>query len=541
MSDAEKDKADLWLLNSCTVKNPSEQTFVNAINAAKSTGKKIVVAGCVPQAQHSNDNWRQLSAIGVQQIDRVVEVVEETLKGNSVQLYASRKELNGADGDHWDGKKASKRAGGADLNLPKIRKNPYIEIIPVNTGCLNQCTYCKTKHARGDLGSYPPEMIVNRVRSVLDEGVTEIWLTSEDTGAYGRDLGLRLPDLLWSIVECLQQAYDQDGKAVMLRIGMTNPPYILEDLPEIARILKHPRVYKFLHVPVQSGSDRILDAMRREYSSVDFRHVARYLMEHVPGITLATDIICGFPTETDEDHQQSVELVRDFHFPVLHISQFYPRPGTPAARMPRVPTQTVKQRSREITRLFESYQTYESMIGQLQMVWVTDEMTSSSAALPQHPDGSHASDNNQQQQASPSNDERIDNCWVGHNEFYQQVLIPKSADGSSSSSSLLGSVCKVLISHTGKHFLRGDMIEGSQQRANPTVITSNFMLKRPGKNLRTVEVTRLADSNNSLSIITAEPTAAEPVIVTNILTPKIVVTALIVAITAFITAIISNQ
>lgn len=157
--------ADLWLLNSCTVKNPAEDHFRNEIRAAKENGKRVVVAGCVPQAAPKAAFIEGLSVIGVQQIDRVVEVVEETLKGNSVRLFGKKK-----------------KTGGASLALPKVRRNPLVEIVAVNTGCLNQCTYCKTKHARGDLGSYPPEEIVERVEQAFAEGVVEIWLTSEDTG-----------------------------------------------------------------------------------------------------------------------------------------------------------------------------------------------------------------------------------------------------------------------------------------------------------------------------------------------------------------------
>lgn len=206
----DSESADLWLLNSCTVKNPAEDHFRNEIKKAREKQKKIVVAGCVPQGQPRTDYLQGLSVIGVQQIDRVTEVVEETLKGHSVRLYGQKK-LEG------------KKVGGAALSLPKIRKNPLIEIIAINTGCLNQCTYCKTKHARGELGSYPPDEIVARAKQSFEEGVVEIWLTSEDLGAYGHDIGVTLPQLLWKLVEVIP-----DG--ARMRLGMTNPPYILEHL-----------------------------------------------------------------------------------------------------------------------------------------------------------------------------------------------------------------------------------------------------------------------------------------------------------------------
>lgn len=143
--------------------------YRNEIESAQKQGKHLVLAGCVPQGAPKSSFIQGFSIIGVQQIDRVVEVVEETLKGHSVRLMGVKKE-NG------------KKQGGASLLLPKVRKNPLIEIIAINTGCLNQCSYCKTKHARGDLGSYPPEEIVARAKQAFEEGVVEIWLTSEDTG-----------------------------------------------------------------------------------------------------------------------------------------------------------------------------------------------------------------------------------------------------------------------------------------------------------------------------------------------------------------------
>lgn len=255
----EKESADLWLLNSCTVKNPSEDTFRNEIQNGLDIGKHVVVAGCVPQGAPKSDYLKGLSIVGVRQIDRIVEVVEETLKGHTVRLLQNKK-VNG------------KQMAGAPLDLPKIRKNPLIEIIAINSGCLNQCTYCKTKHSRGNLTSYPPEEIVARAVQAFQEGVCEIWLTSEDTGTYGRDIGSSLPELLWKLVEVIPEG-------CMLRVGMTNPPYILEHLDEIAKIFETPRVYSFLHVPVQSGSDSVLGEMKREYCRKEFEKVVEVLRE----------------------------------------------------------------------------------------------------------------------------------------------------------------------------------------------------------------------------------------------------------------------
>ncbi|KAB0796144.1 hypothetical protein PPYR_10205 [Photinus pyralis] len=397
----DKSKADLWLLNSCTVKNPAEDHFRNEIGSARKEGKHIVLAGCVPQGAPKASYMNGLSMIGVQQIDRVVEVVEETLKGNTVKLMGMKKE-NG------------KKIGGASLLLPKIRRNPLIEIIAINTGCLNQCTYCKTKHARGDLGSYPPEEIVARARQAFEEGVVEIWLTSEDTGTYGRDIGTSLPELLWQLVEIIPEG-------CRLRLGMTNPPYILEHLGEMAKILAHPRVYSFLHVPVQSGSDQVLADMKREYCRADFEHVVTFLKERIPGMTIATDIICGFPTETEQDFEDTLSLCAQHKFPSLFINQFYPRSGTPAALMPRIPAQDVKVRTKKLTDLFYTYEPYQHKENEVHEVLVTEV----------------------------SHDKQH---YVGHNKYYEQVLVPLNEK-------YMGKLVKVKIVKATKFSMIGEPLD----------------------------------------------------------------------------------
>ncbi|CAI0396636.1 unnamed protein product [Linum tenue] len=390
------DNADLWLINTCTVKNPSQSAMDTLITKGKSAQKPLVVAGCVPQGSWNLKELDGVSIVGVQQIDRVVEVVEETLKGHEVRLL-TRKTLPA-------------------LDLPKVRKNKFVEILPINVGCLGACTYCKTKHARGHLGSYTIDSLVGRVKTVITEGVKEIWLSSEDTGAYGRDIGVNLPTLLNGIVAELPP-----DASTMLRIGMTNPPFILEHLKEIAEVLRHPCVYSFLHVPVQSGSDAVLSAMNREYTVSEFRTVVDTLTELVPEMHIATDIICGFPGETDEDFAQTVSLIEDYKLPQVHISQFYPRPGTPAARMKKVQSNIVKKRSRELTAVFEAFTPYNGMEGRIERVWITEIAT----------DRVHL---------------------VGHTKSYVQVLIVAPQ-------TMLGSSAMVKITSVGRWSVFGEVIE----------------------------------------------------------------------------------
>ena len=399
LSDAEADDADLWLINSCTVKGPSQSAVGNLVKKSRDLSIPVVVSGCVPQGQKDAKELEGVSTLGVTQIDRVVEAVEETLKGNTVKML-TKKEL-------------------PRLDLPKIRKNPYVEILPLSTGCLGACTYCKTKHARGQLGSYDPDALVRRVRTaVQDPLVREIWLSSEDTGAYGRDIQTNLPALLNLLIKELPE----DGRT-MLRVGMTNPPFILEHLDAISEALRHPLCFSYLHVPVQSGSDAVLEKMNREYTRAEFERVCDTLLESVEDMELATDIIAGFPGETEEDHQETMKLIRKYRFPHCHISQFYPRPGTPAARMKKVPTMVVKQRSREITHEVDSWtDVYDHLMGEILKCCVVDVAADKVSV-------------------------------VAHSKSYAQVLLdPDAPDGSGP---IMGCVVEAEITWVGRWSVKG--------------------------------------------------------------------------------------
>ncbi|MFH1173982.1 MAG: tRNA (N(6)-L-threonylcarbamoyladenosine(37)-C(2))-methylthiotransferase [archaeon] len=320
-------EADVVIINSCTVKSKAERKLFTEIERFSKMGKKIVIAGCVPQADRhlSQTVLKDYSIIGTTQLDRIADVVEETLAGNAVHILD---------------RKANDR-----LKLPVIRRNKNIGIIPINDGCLGSCTYCKTVQARGTLRSYTAAAIKKAMQAAVDDGCTEIWLTSQDTACYGLDLFPQenLPSLLRQLL-----TVRGDFK---IRMGMGNPTHLKAYVDELAELLKHPKLFKFVHIPLQSGSDRVLSMMHREYTVADFEKIVHALRTADPRVAIATDMIVGFPTEIDADFEESLCLLQRTQPDVVNVSRFWARPGTAAARMPPVAGKTSTMQARAMMAL----------------------------------------------------------------------------------------------------------------------------------------------------------------------------------------------
>uniref|UniRef100_A0A3B0MYK1 Threonylcarbamoyladenosine tRNA methylthiotransferase n=1 Tax=Theileria annulata TaxID=5874 RepID=A0A3B0MYK1_THEAN len=385
------EECDVVIINSCTVKNPSEHAMVNYINQGLKLNKRIIVTGCIPQSdkKHPIFNNNNISLLGIMQIDKIIYVIENVMNGNRVVLL-EKKSL-------------------PSLDLPKIRKNKLIEIIPISTGCLGSCTFCKTKHS-----SYEIEAILDRVESSVSEGVKEIWLTSEDLGAYGIDLGTNIITLLHSIINILPQN-------IMLRLGMCNPPYIKKYINEICEILSHENVFEFIHIPVQSCSDAVLEKMNREYQLEDFLYIVSVIKAKLPNCTIATDIICGFPTETEQDHQITVQTLQQLKLSIINISQYYSRKGTISSSMKELDNNVKKNRSREITNVFMSYENNSKFINSVFKVFFN------------HLNGDQL---------------------VGYNKYYIKVIVK----GLENPNTFLGTVQNVKVVNTHKWHLECNLI-----------------------------------------------------------------------------------
>ncbi len=241
---------------------------------------------------------------------------------------------------------------------PAAGTAPTAEIV-LAQGCTSHCAYCFSRLARGHLVSVPPFEVLDRVRAAARAGAREIRLSSLDTACWGLDRpgGPRLPELLGE-VSGLPGAFQ-------VRVGMMSPQSLRPFAEEYFRELRSERFFSFLHLPVQSGSDSVLAAMRRGYTSGEFKDLLRTARRAIPEIMLSTDLIVGYPTETDSDFEATLALLEEVAPEVLNVTRFSARPMTPAHRLPPLPPGTVNRRSRALAelRLRTSRRRLEAWIG----------------------------------------------------------------------------------------------------------------------------------------------------------------------------------
>jgi threonylcarbamoyladenosine tRNA methylthiotransferase CDKAL1 len=320
----ETHNADILIYNTCAVKSPTENRIVDILRKAPGD-KRLIVTGCLPLI-----NFERLKAevdfdgvMGPAPGAKIVEVVNRVDNGRNVVALVRNTKPN--------------------LSLPKVPINSVISIIPINYGCLGACSYCCVLFARGSLRSYPVSEIVEKVKHDLAFGAKEIWLTSQDTACYGKDIATNLGDLIKRICEI-------EGR-FFVRIGMMTPNQALEILDELIEAYKNRKIFKFLHLPVQSGDDEVLMRMNRFYTVDDFKRVVHAFREEIPRITVATDVICGFPSESREAFEQTMKLIKEIQPDVVNISKFFPRPHTPSRKMKLLPPQEIKERSKKMADL----------------------------------------------------------------------------------------------------------------------------------------------------------------------------------------------
>jgi len=300
------------------------------------------------------------------------------------------------------------------LNLPKKNSNPVVSIIPINYGCLGSCSYCCVVQARGHLRSYGIQEIVERVQKDYAKGVKEFWLTSQDTASYGRDLNTDLAELLFTL--------DRTDGDFQIRVGMMTPNLVTEMQSRLIRAFDSKKVFKFLHLPVQSGDDTVLQLMRRFYTTTEFKTIAKEFKASQPYLTLATDVIVGFPGETEEAFENTLKLLKQINPDVVYVSKFFARPKTAAWKMKDrlVERGEIKRRSTVTSELCKQLSAEQNRrwVG-----WSGDVLVDEKG--------------------------KIEDSWVGRNFAYKPIVI-KSAKN------LLGKTLQVRVVEALGTYLKGE-------------------------------------------------------------------------------------
>ena len=323
----------------------------------------------------SSPEEADLSIIGTcvvikQTEDRMIRRIEELSRASRVRVMGCLSTTNGGslaqDNIEVISNRSFRDFYTGKLDDVEIREPSIFEGIPINQGCTGSCNFCISHLARGKLLSRPIEKIRNQVIMQLQKGLREVRISSLDTAAYGKDCGVRLNNLVDGIV-----SIDDD---FMLRVGMMEPRNTLEILPQLLDSYGSSKVFKFLHIPVQSGDDRILELMNREYAAADFLRIVDAFRDRFPEIVISTDIISGYHGDDDQSFDANCRIIERTRPDIINITRFSPRPFTRDYNAHVPPSNAVKRWTAAYTDLHRQItrDRLQSMIGKTASIMVTE-------------------------------------------------------------------------------------------------------------------------------------------------------------------------
>lgn len=332
----EKD-AEIIVINTCGVKEQTENKIYKYITDSilPLKNKEIIVCGCLVDI--NSEKLRKLlpkaKFFGIKDKQKLVSYLEKNKP---------------------------------KLKNKKVEKTEITKAIIIANGCLGNCSYCAVKFARGKLESKPIKKIIAEIKDAIDSGTKEILLTAQDTACYGLDIDT-------NIVELLKEASKINGN-FKIRLGMGNPQHLKKYKKEIVEIFKSEKIYKFLHVPVQSGSDSVLRKMNRYYTKKEYLELVNYFRKNIKELTLATDIIVGFPTETEKDLKETLDLIKKCKFDIVNISRFGQRKNIEANKYKELSGTIKKERSRLTTLLCSeiALENNKKLIGKTKEILITE-------------------------------------------------------------------------------------------------------------------------------------------------------------------------
>ncbi len=316
-----KSNAEVVIINTCCVTGEAESKSRQAIRKALKTGAEVAVMGCYGQlAPESLKEIGVLVVIGTAERHLIVDKIEEAISKSSKTNISNKFDLPSEFEE-----------------LPHVPSKTRA-FVKIQDGCNGQCTYCIIPKVRGKSRSRNLESIKRECKAL--DSYKEIVLTGIHLGMYGGDINLKLTDAIKMVLE---------NTNARIRLSSIEPNEVTEDL--ISMLRDEPRICKHLHLPLQSGNDAVLEAMRRPYNTKIFRRIVTELKSEIPNITLGTDIILGFPTETAEMFDETFNLLQELPISHFHVFGYSPRQGTIAAEMKQVSPKEKKLRVNKILNL----------------------------------------------------------------------------------------------------------------------------------------------------------------------------------------------
>jgi threonylcarbamoyladenosine tRNA methylthiotransferase CDKAL1 len=390
-------EADIVIFNSCAVKGPTENRVISEIKTVPKT-KKIIISGCLPKIsyQRLEREVRFDGVVGAAVGKQIVNVVLRVLAGEKVVDFEAYHK--------------------PDFNLPREKSSSIVSVVPINYGCLGSCAYCCVKFARGNLRSYSVEEIVGRVREDFCGGAKEFWLTSQDTACYGRDIQTNLPALLNAL-----SALEGDFK---IRVGMMTPNMVFDIQTQLIEAYQSPKIFKFLHLPIQSGDDSVLKNMNRFYTAVDFKKIVTAFRAKIPDLTLATDIIVGYPGETQSGFDNTLKIMGETKPDVTNVSKFFARPKTAAAKIKEGLVLPYEKKHRS-TLAAEMAKQVSFRQNQRWVEWVGEVLFDEKG--------------------------KLRDSWVGRNFAYKPIAVVSAND-------LFGQQLKVKVFEASETYLKGELV-----------------------------------------------------------------------------------
>lgn len=388
------DDADIIIVNTHQVRKSAVDSFLTKLNDMKQKYpyKMILVTGCIPQVEP--ERFKNCTLIGMRQFHHIVEAVEEMLHHNVVTML---------DMDEMP-----------PLDLPKIRKNPFLEMIPLTRESFRVAKVgSKIKPMYRSMDSYPKADVVKVATKAVNEGVKKIWLTSQNIAGYGLDIDTTLPHLLQELLQI-----PGDFK---IRLDRCHPAHLKKIKKDLFPLFAHKKMFKFIHLLIQSGSNTVLKEMYPGNTKDDFTSLVQELWQIEPHLTLMTDIKVGYPTETEDDFWETLNLVRFLNPDAITISPFVAKPNTLAASLPPLPEKEVQRR---VTVLREIHQNISTLRNERWIGWEGSILIDEQGIQPKE--------------------------WIGHNEYYKPVIIEGEYT--------IGDEVRIKIIKTGRWGLWGEKI-----------------------------------------------------------------------------------